>query len=153
MAGIDPIRPPQLVSPVGHSVITAGGVLLAIAGLYLGREFSIPFTLAILLAFALSPIVNAFRRWRVPRIPAVMLAVTFAFILIGVVSYVVAVQVIKLANQVPSYRQTMVEKIKSLQGSGATEGGVIDRIMSTIDPVHARPWTSLAGYSGPSSRA
>jgi predicted PurR-regulated permease PerM/GAF domain-containing protein len=133
MAGIDPIPPPQLVSPVGHSLITAGGILLAIGGLYLGREFFIPFTLAILLAFALSPIVNAFRRWRVPRIPAVIVAVTLAFILIGVVSYVVAAQVVKLADEVPSYRQTMVEKIKSLRGSGATEGGVVDRIMSTIE--------------------
>src|SRR6185312_2176191 len=62
MADTGPVPSPQPVSPV----ITAGGILLAIAGLYLGREFFIPFTLAILLAFALSPIVNALRRWRVP---------------------------------------------------------------------------------------
>ncbi len=128
MADTDPIPSPQPVSPV----ITAGGILLAIAGLYLGREFFIPFTLAILLAFALSPIVNALRRWRVPRVAAVILAVTFTFILIGGLSYVVTAQVIKLANELPSYRQTMVEKIQSLRGAGTTEGGVVDRITSTL---------------------
>lgn len=133
MAGTDPIPSPQPVPPVGHSVITAGGIILAIGGLYLGREFFIPFTLAILLAFALSPVVSAFRRWRVPRVPAVILAVTFAFTLIGGLAYVVAAQVIKLANEVPSYRQTMVEKVQSLRSSGGTEGGVFGRIMSTIE--------------------
>ena len=124
---------PSQPTAASHSLITAGGILFAIGGLYLGREFFIPFTLAILLAFALSPIVNALRRWRVPRVPAVVLTVSLGFILIGGLSYVVTAQVIKLASELPSYRQTMLEKIQSLRSSGATEGGVIDRIMSTVE--------------------
>ena len=133
MTGIDPIMSPQPPPPASHSLITAGGILFAIGGLYLGREFFIPFTLAILLAFALSPVVNALRRWRVPRVPAVVLTVTFGFILISGLSYVVTGQVIKLASELPSYHQTMVEKIQSLRSSGATGGGVIDRVMSTVE--------------------
>lgn len=135
MAGPDLTPPPQPTYPVSHSVVTAGGILLAIGSLYFGREFFIPFTLAILLAFALSPVVNKLRRWRVPRVAAVLLAVTLAFSLIGGLSYIMTTQVIKLADQLPSYRQTMVEKVQSLRASGAGGGGILDRITSTIEGV------------------
>ena len=145
MAEAEHIPPLHLVRPAGTSFFTAGGILLAIGGLYFGREFFIPFTLAMLLAFALSPIVNQLSRWRVPRIAAVLLAVALAFILIGTLSYIMANQVIKLADQLPSYRQTMVEKIRSLRASESGGGVIVDRITSTIESVGKE-------FSGPDAK-
>ncbi len=133
------------------SLLIAGGFLLAIGGLYLGREFFIPFTLAILLAFALSPIVNWLRRWRLPHVAAVLIAVGLAFGMIGGVAYIVAPQVVKLAREIPTYHQTMATKIKGLRGSSSSEGGIIENKgdfdirgtwqKSSEDQKNQRTWT------------
>jgi predicted PurR-regulated permease PerM len=143
----------QPAHPGGASLLTAGGILLAIGGLYFGREFFIPFTLAILLAFALSPIVNKLRRCRLPKVAAVLLAVALAFVLIGALSYIMASQAIKLADQLPSYRQTMVEKIQSLRASGSAGGGIVDRITSTIEGVGKELSGSEAAASLPAQQS
>lgn len=130
---VDPVGlPPQPASPPANSpILTAGGIVLAIGGLYLGRDIFIPFALAILLSFALTPLVNWLRRLKLPRIAAVIIAVTLAFILIGGIAFVVGRQLVQLANNLPSYQTTITEKIRSLQTS-APGGGVVERVTSTI---------------------
>lgn len=119
----------------GQPILTAGGALLVIAALYFGQDFFIPFTLAVLLAFALSPIVSGLRRWRVPRVAAVVLAVTLAFITIASISYIVGNQLVRLAEDMPTFRVTMVEKVKTLRGSEALGGGLLKRVIDTFEGV------------------
>ena len=137
MAGQEPEFPSPPARSMPHSILTAGGILLVIAGLYFGRELFIPFTLAVLLAFALSPIINALRRWRVPRVPAVILTVILAFSVIGGLSYVLSTQVIKLAESIPRYQYTMINKIDSIFDSGAA-GGLFERLTSTVERLRSR---------------
>ena len=126
---------PNVLSPArttaGSSILTAGGIFLAIAGLYFGRDIFVPFALAILLSFALTPAVNLLRRWRLPRVAAVLLSVTLAFILIGGVAYVVGNQIIQLADNLPTYRTTIAQKINALQQS-TPGGGVVDKVTTTL---------------------
>ena len=124
---------PSDYSSASHSVLTAGGILLAIGGLYFGREFFIPFTLAALLAFSLSPVVNWLGRRRLPRVAAVLVATVLAFSLIGGLTYVVGTQLINLADKLPTYRQTILEKIQTIRGTNATGGGVVDRVSKNIE--------------------
>ena len=42
-------------------------VFIVVASLYLARAILMPFALAILLSFMLSPLVRRLQRWRVPR--------------------------------------------------------------------------------------
>ena len=114
----------ELVVPPRSSVFTAGGIFLALAALYFGRAIFVPFALAILLAFAIAPLVDWLRRFKVPRILAVLLAVSLAVLIIGGVSLVIGGQLIELASSVPSYKQTISTKLRSLRSLGLGDGAL-----------------------------
>jgi predicted PurR-regulated permease PerM len=102
----------------------AGAVIAAIiiGTLYLGREVFIPIALAILLSFALAPLVRLLQRIRLPRPAAVLLVVLFAFAAIFAVGGLIASQLTELAGELPRYELTMQEKIRSLRGTAAGSG-------------------------------
>ena len=102
----------------------AGAVIAAIiiGALYLGREVFIPIALAILLSFALAPLVRLLQRIRLPRPAAVLLVVLFAFAAIFAVGGLIASQLTELAGELPRYEFTMQEKIRSLRGTAAGSG-------------------------------
>ena len=132
----DPALPPPQIPPVAppasSPILTAGGIVLAIGALYFGRDIFIPFALAVLLSFALTPLVTWLRRLKLPRIAAALVAVTLAFILIVGIAYVVGRQLVQLADNLPTYQTTISQKIRSLQQS-APGGGVVERVTSTIE--------------------
>ena len=112
--------------PSPSSTSTALIVLAAIAALYYGEGIFVPFALAVLLSFVLAPPLNWLRHLHVPRVPAVLLVVAFAFTVLGGLTVLVGSQVVQLAENLPSYQQTMLEKIRSMRAS-APGGGLIDR--------------------------
>ena len=140
---------PELSAAIS-SAITTAIALIAIAVLYFGREIFVPFALAILLSFMLSPVVGWLRRARIPRTPAVISVVVTAFIVIVSISFVVGSQIVNLAHNLPSYQYTIHEKIKLLRSS-APGGDTIGRVMAVFQdarqelsgesekPVSARP--------------
>lgn len=134
MADLDPTSPQRLpvVQTAASPILTAGGIVLAIGGLYFGAEIFVPFALAILLSFILTPMVNLLRRWRVPRIAAVLTAVSLAFVVVAGVALVVGRQLVQLADNLPKYQTTITEKIHSLQKS-APGGGVISKVTTTVE--------------------
>lgn len=130
LASASPQRTPAM--PAASSpMLTAGSIVLAIGGLYLGREIFVPFALAILLSFVLTPLVNWLRRWKVPRIAAVLIAVSMAFIVVTGIALIVGRQLVQLASNLPNYQTTITEKIHSLQTS-APGGGVVDAVTTTM---------------------
>ena len=113
------------------SLFSAGGIVLAIGVLYLGRDIFIPFALAIMLSFALAPLVNGLRRLKVPRIAAVVFTVLFAFAVIGGISVLVGTQLFQLAEKLPTYQDTIRNKIRAIQSS-SQDGGVVDKVTTAI---------------------
>ncbi|WP_244486887.1 AI-2E family transporter [Aurantimonas sp. Leaf443] len=106
-------------------------VLIFAVILYFGREIFVPFALAILLSFALAPIVNALQRMKLPQGAAIAGAVVAAVVVIGIVGMVVANQLASLAGELPAYRTTMQEKIRTL--ASASDGtGPMGRAFQTI---------------------
>jgi predicted PurR-regulated permease PerM/GAF domain-containing protein len=133
MVDAAPPTPSPAVTSASSPILTAGGIVLAIGGLYFGRDIFIPFALAILLSFALTPVVNWLRRLKLPRIAAVLVAVTLAVIIIGGIGFVVGRQLVQLADNLPAYQTTIAQKIRSLQQSTSEGGGVVEKVTTTLE--------------------
>lgn len=112
-------------------VVTLIGVT---AILYLGRDVLLPLAIALLLTFALAPIVSALRKMSVPKVVAVILTVLTAFIVIAAFAFLVATQVSNLAQNIPTYQANVIEKIHSLKELGAG-GGIIERLTGAAERV------------------
>nr|WP_245264752.1 AI-2E family transporter [Aquamicrobium defluvii] len=107
-----------------------------VAILYLGREVFLPLAIAFLLTFALAPIVSALRKRSIPKVPAVVVTVTLAFLAIGLFSFVVATQVSTLAQNIPTYQSNILEKVRALREVGAN-GGIVERLSNAVERVGA----------------
>jgi predicted PurR-regulated permease PerM len=86
---------------------------IIIAGLYFGHEVLLPLALAILLSFVLTPPLLLLRRLKLPRAVAVAVVVGAAFAIILALGWLISREVTQLAADLPSYRFTLSEKIKS----------------------------------------
>ena len=138
------------------SALNAGAVV--VAALYFGRELLVPLVLAVLLAFVLAPVVVLLQRARLPKAPAVFVAVALAFTIIGGIGAVVGGQATTLAGSLPSYQATIQEKMRFL----ATGTELLDRLNNSLqsllsgeggDRREARPGASRGGGgAGPACR-
>src|SRR3974390_458752 len=111
-------NPPQRGSAA--TAVLMGVVLVAV--LYFGREVLVPIALAILMSFALAPLVALLQRAYFPRIAAVFLVVLVAFTGVFALGGLMASQVNQLANDLPGYQSTLSEKIQSLRGAASGSG-------------------------------
>jgi hypothetical protein len=110
--------------------ITVMAVLGVIAALYFAKAVFVPLALAILLTFLLAPAVRLLRSWGLPKPPAVVLVVTFAFAVILGLGALVGQQVTKLAQNLPIYQYNIEEKIRSARGFAG--GGMLERISNFL---------------------
>lgn len=105
-----------------------------VAALYFGREVFLPIAIALLLTFALAPLVSALKRVGIPRIAAVIASVLAAFAALALFSFIVATQVSELAQNIPVYQTNILAKIRSLKETGVG-GGIISRLSGVVERV------------------
>jgi predicted PurR-regulated permease PerM len=110
-------------------VLGVGAV--TIAALHFARDVFVPLALAMLLSFALGPLVMALRRRHLGRVPSVIASVTFAFLVILGVGSAIATQLEHLAENLPQYQSNVTAKIRGLQGTMAGIG-LIGRATSVL---------------------
>ncbi len=91
--------------------------VMSVAILYFGKEVLVPVTLALLLAFILAPIVDLLSRWRLGRVPSVLIAVFVALGVIVAIGSVIGTQVADLTNDLPRYTPTIKAKINKIEGA------------------------------------
>jgi predicted PurR-regulated permease PerM len=120
------LHPPELESAFRSEVAPAGipglrelvgmvAAAIAVAALYFGREVLIPVTLAMLLSFVLSPLVELLRRIWLGRILSVVLAVVLALGLILALGSAIGTQVAQLSGNLLQYQATIETKISGLR--------------------------------------
>lgn len=104
-----PSASPSLPEPPagasGESTLTRVVVAaVVIAALYLGRKVVMPVTLAMLLSFALTPLVELLRRLWLGRIASVLLAVILALGLMITLGTAIGTQVARLSPPAAAIR-------------------------------------------------
>jgi predicted PurR-regulated permease PerM len=101
----------ERVSPQMEYVVIGGAI---VALLYFDREIFIPLALAVLLSFALSPVVLAFRHIGLGRVISVLVAACLAFLLIVSTIAVVVHQLAQMGPDLPRFQVTISDKIRAL---------------------------------------
>jgi len=123
------------------SLGTLAVAVVIVVSLYFGREVFVPMALAVLLSFALGPLVLLLRRWHLGRVPAVIVAVLLAFSIIGGIGTFVGTQLAHLAVDLPGYQTNISRKIHSLRASTG-KGGVVEvtsKMVKNLDKEIEKP--------------
>ena len=118
----------------------AGGVLV-VAVLYWAQAVLVPFALAILLTFVLTPPVTWLQRW-VGRVPAVLLVVTLVFAALGLVGWGLTWQMDHLVDDLPGYRANIRTKIADVRLAG--RGSAVEKLQEMLEGIKADLETSEA---------
>lgn len=96
------------------SLVTA---VVGVAALYFGREVLVPITVAILLTVLLSPITSRLEKYHFGKSLAALTVWLAAMILIAFVGWLVVNQGLHMVTQIPTYSDTISDKIQSIQGA------------------------------------
>jgi predicted PurR-regulated permease PerM/GAF domain-containing protein len=114
------------------------------AGLYFGKEFLIPLSLAALITFLLSPFVTRIERWfgKVGAVIAVMMLIVGATLGTG---WTLGNQAMDLANQLPGYKENIRAKLQSIQ---LPRGGTFDKVSETMEDLKKDLPGAAAGADG-----
>ena len=93
----------------------AGAIVLfgTIAALYFAREILIPFAFALTLTFLLTPVVALLQRLHTGRVVSVLTTVLVSIAVAGGIGWIIANQLVDVANQLPLYRQNIHAKIEA----------------------------------------
>ena len=93
------------------AVVTA----IVIGLLVWARTILIPLAFAIFLTFILSPAVNALRRWRLGRLPSVLIVVTAAVVVVGTIGWLVSLQMSALVQELPNHAEKIRAKLETVR--------------------------------------
>src|SRR4051812_1431530 len=99
--------PRSPTGPKSSRFVLLASICVVVAALYFAQDVLMPVALAMLLSFLLAPIVSRFERWRLGRVPSVLVAVILLFSLFGVLGYVVGMQIYDLASNVDQYKENI----------------------------------------------
>jgi predicted PurR-regulated permease PerM len=141
-----------------RGLIASEPVLLlatVIAVLYFGRPILIPVALAITLNFLLAPAVTHLQRFRIRRVPAVIIVVVVAGSLVGGVGWIVVKQLLRIADELPDYRQNLHLKMEALNAPSVSPFGKMIRGVREVGQEfysNPAPAPSPAAPSAPPNR-
>jgi predicted PurR-regulated permease PerM len=125
-------RATLLASEIRPFIALATGALV-VACLYWGQGVLIPVALAGLLAFLLSPVVDAIDRWGAGRAASVLVVVLLAFCVAGGVGWVLFRQLVSLADELPKYSAHIRQRVADVRGLG--KGGSVEKVQRTLTEV------------------
>jgi predicted PurR-regulated permease PerM len=94
----------------GIGILVLVGV---IAALYFTREILIPLAFALTLTFLLTPVVLFLERLRLGRTLSVLAAMLGSIAVAGGIGWIIASQLIDVANQLPQYRENIEAKVSA----------------------------------------
>ena len=121
---------------------------IVVATLYIAQDVLIPITLAVLLSFVLSPLVDFLRRSGLWPAPAVGLSVLVALGAIGLIGTLLANQAATLSADVPHYVEAIQNKVERIQVLAITRVASFTRVISGARPAAAVPVQTVTPEPG-----
>ncbi|MEO5615326.1 MAG: AI-2E family transporter [Cypionkella sp.] len=135
-----------LPSHAGGAARITIGQLTAVVGvavvLFVAQDVFVPLAIAMLITFALSPLVTALRRRGLPLLWTVLIVVALAFSLIAIFSFVVASQLAQLAQNLPIFQANIIHKVEGLKATGG-EHGLASRLSDMITAINTEIGAAL----------
>lgn len=126
-------------------LIQTAAAIVVIFALRYAKEVLIPIALGVLFAFLLAPLVSRLERFKLKRVPAVLIVVLLAFTIVGSIGFIVARQLGDLETHLPQYTETLEKGIERMRG----HGGMLSRLTQTAarlnkDMAASQPTTQAA---------
>jgi predicted PurR-regulated permease PerM len=120
---------PDTLTPRFMAVMIAGVV---VTGLYFGRPVLLPLALAVLMSFALAPLVGLLKRLRLGNVLPVLISLLLAVVVMSSLAAFMGSQLAKLAADLPHYQTNLGQKIHSVVGT-AVHNNTITRLNKTVE--------------------
>jgi len=121
-------------SPELRTLVTIVVGTIVVATLYIAQDVLVPITLAVMLSFVLSPLVDLLGRLRLWRPVAVGVSVLFALGAIGLFATLLGSQAATLAVDVPRYVEAVQSKVEKIQGLATTRIASITALLNRGQP-------------------
>jgi len=119
----------------------------AIAVLYLAKVLFLPLAFAILFAFLLAPLVDRLERIRLPRTFATLLVILAFAALLGCAGCTFFIQLVGIANDLPTYRDNIEQKMAAIHQPGnsayARAQREIERLSDQLGLANSTPAPNL----------
>lgn len=142
-------REPGLArSEDGNSIVsltTLATIVVVCAILYIAQDLFLPLALGMLFAFILNPLVTRLRSLGLRDLPAVLLTVLTAAVLVGAFVLVLAYQLSQIGANLPQYQGNVLTKVDSLLDAGTDNKfvahlqGMVDNISKRLEAQSAAP--------------
>ena len=133
-------EPPPRQMTASRLVIIVG----AAAVLYVAQAVFLPLAIAMLLAFALSPLVTRLRHTGLALLWTVMAVVSAAFLVVALLAFVMVGQLAQLVRDLPTFRGNILQKIEGLRQAGG-ESGLVSRLTEMASAVGETVQGALPG--------
>lgn len=133
MADLKP-PPPRAVTAdtLTPKFMTAVIAAIVVTGIYFGRPVLMPLALAVLMSFALAPLVGLLKRLRLGNVAPVLISVLLTVVILTSMAGFMGSQLAKLAAELPRYQTNLVHKIQSVAG-GESHNNVFVRLTRTFE--------------------
>jgi predicted PurR-regulated permease PerM len=105
---------------------------VVVSGIYFGRPVLMPLALAVLMSFALAPLVGLLKRWHLGNVLPVLISVMLAIVVLTSLGTFMGSQLAKLASELPGYQTNLSNKIQSVVG-GAVNSNTVVRLNRTVE--------------------
>ena len=145
-----------LAAEDGHSIVsltTLAVITVVCAILYIAKDLFLPLALGMLFAFILSPLVTRLRSLGMRDMPAVVVTVLSAAVLMAAFVLVFAYQISQIGMNLPQYQGNVLTKVDTLLDAG-TDNRVVAHLQGMVDNISQRLETETAepGADDPAMR-
>ena len=126
-------------------VFHLAAVALTIFVVSIAKPVFVPLALAILFAFVLSPVVAWGQRLGLGRTASTMATVLVAFVVLGVLGFVITSQIAALASELPQHQSEIEKKLERLRGGD----GPFSRLATMVEELSDEPAATEEGAAAP----